>query len=212
MAEEPTARRFFFFLFIVTAVLLAAVIYPIASALFVAAVFAGVLWPLHKRLARVLHGARGIAAGILVLGVVLVVVAPLAALSTVAVKEVTNGLRYVTETMRSEGVTGLVGKLPPSVQKIATKALERLPSEPGDNLESTVERQVSVQGGRAAAVVTRLVAATGSLVFQVVLMLIALYFLLVEGGISSNGWIASRRCDGARAASSSPSSRRSPMP
>jgi predicted PurR-regulated permease PerM len=182
VAEDKTARRFFFFLFFVAAVLLAAVIYPIASALFMAAVFAGVLWPLHKRLTRIVRGARSVAAGILVLAVVLVIVGPVVALSTVAVREATNGLKYISQTVRSEGVTGLVAKLPPSMQKLATKALERLPSEPGDDLESTVERQVNVQGTRAAAAVTTLVAATGSLVFQITMMLIALYFLLVEGG------------------------------
>ena len=181
MADDRTARRFFFLLFTIATVLLAAVIYPIASALFMAAVFAGVLWPLHERLSRLLRGARGVAAGILVVAVVLVIVGPVVALSTVAVREATSGLKFVSNTVRSEGVTGLVAKLPPSMQKLTTAALERLPSEPGDDLDSTVGRQVTVQGGRAAAAVTTLVAATGSLVFQITMMLIALYFFLLEG-------------------------------
>ena len=182
MADDQTPRRFFFTLFLIATVLLAAVIYPLASALFMAAVFAGALWPVHKRLTRALHGARGPAAGILVLAVVLVIVGPVVALSTVAVREATSGLKYVSNTVRSEGVTGLIAKFPPSVQKLANAALAQLPSEPGDDLDSTVGRQVTVQGGRAAAAVTTLVAATGSLVFQITMMLIALYFLLVEGG------------------------------
>jgi predicted PurR-regulated permease PerM len=182
MSDDRTARRFFFILFLIATALLAAVIYPIASALFMAAVFAGVLWPLHARLTKMLRGARSLAAGLLVAAVVLLVFGPLVALSTVAVREATGGLKYVSDTVRSEGVTGLVRKLPPSMQKLATAALARLPSEPGDNIESTVEKQVNVQGGKAAAAVTTLVAATGSLVFQMTMMLIALFFLLVEGG------------------------------
>jgi predicted PurR-regulated permease PerM len=182
MAADQTARRFFFFLFLIASLLLGAVIYPLASALFMAAVFAGVLWPLHARLARKLRGARGLAAGIMVVAVVLVVVGPLVALSTVAVREATGGVKYVSDTVRSEGVTGLIKRLPPSMQRLATAALERLPSEPGDSIDSKVQGQVTGQGGNVAAAVASLVAATGSLVFQLTMMLIALYFLLVEGG------------------------------
>lgn len=182
MPESSTARRFFFFLLFVAASLVAAVIYPLASALFMAAVFAGVMWPLRVRLTASLRGRRGLASGMLVLAVVLVIVAPLVALSAVAVKEGTDGLRFVSDTVRSEGVAGLIEKLPPSMRRLATGALERLPSEPGDDIESTVEKQVNKQGGQAAVAVGAVVAATGSLVFQMVMMLIALYFLLLEGG------------------------------
>lgn len=182
MAESLIARRFFFILFFIATALLALVIYPLASALFMAAVLAGVLWPLHQRIAASFGGRRGLAAGFVVLAVVIVIVGPLVALSTVAVKQASDGVKYVSETVRSEGVTGLIGRLPPPMRKMATAALERLPKEAGDDIDSTVEKQVSGQGGRAAAVVGTLVVATGSLVFQTAMMLIALYFLLVEGG------------------------------
>ena len=74
MAEDQAARRFFFILLATATVLLAAVISPIASPLFMAAVFAGVLWPLQTRLARMLRGAKGLSAGILVVAVARVVV------------------------------------------------------------------------------------------------------------------------------------------
>ena len=125
---------------------------------------------------------EGLAAGLLVSASILVILVPLAALSRVAAREATGGVKYILETVQSEGVTGLVGRLPPSLQKVVTAALDRLPREPGENIESTVGRQVNVQGVWAAATATTFVAATGSLVFQLAMMLIALYFLLVEGG------------------------------
>ena len=60
MSESRTARRFFFGLLLVAALLVAAVIYPLASALFMAAVFAGVMWPLHGWLARTPRAANGL--------------------------------------------------------------------------------------------------------------------------------------------------------
>lgn len=182
VTAERTARRFFFILLAATTVLMALVIRPLGSALFMAAVMAGVLWPLHARLTRRLRGHRGVAAGVFVVGVVLVIVGPLVALSTVVVKEATDGLKFVSTTVRSEGVSGLVERLPPMLQKAARAGLARLPSEPGGDIDKTVEKQVSSQGGKAALAVGAAVKATGGLIFQLAMMLIAFYFLLVEGG------------------------------
>lgn len=181
MPEGQIARRFFFVLLVAAALLLALVIRPLASPLFMAAVMAGVLWPLHARFTAKLYGRRGLSAGVLVLAVVLVVVGPLVALSTVAVTEATQGLRFVSETVRSEGVAGLIEKLPPSTRSLARGALERLPGAPEEDIDAAIEKQVSAQGGQAAAVAGAVVAATGSLIFQTIMGLVALYFLLVEG-------------------------------
>jgi predicted PurR-regulated permease PerM len=178
---EQTARRFFFILLLAATVLLAAVVRPLGSALFMAAVLSGVLWPLHEKLTKRLWRQRGIGAGVLVAGVVILVLVPLVALSTVVVKEASDSLKFISKTVKSDGVVGLVDKLPPSLQKLATRALAHLPNEDGDSIGDTVEKQVNARGGKAAAVVGAAVAATGAFVFQAAMMLIALYFLLVEG-------------------------------
>jgi predicted PurR-regulated permease PerM len=185
---EQTARRFFFILLLAATVLLGAVVRPMASALFMAAVFAGVLWPVHRWLTKKLWRQRGIGAGVVVVGVVILILGPLVALSTVVVQEASDGLSFISRTVKSEGVSGLVSKLPPSLQTFANKALQRLPSEPGASLGETVEKQVNARSGKAAAAVGAAVAATGAFVFQAVMMLIALYFLLVEGG-DLVGWL-----------------------
>lgn len=181
MAESQTARRFFFVLLVAATVLLALVIRPLASTLFMAAVVAGVLWPLHIRFTATLRGRRDLSAGALILAVVVVMLVPLAALSTVAVAEATQGLKFVSDTVRSDGVTGLIERLPPSMRRLARGALERLPGAPGEDIDAAIEKQVSQRGGQAAAIAGAVVAATGSLIFQVAMGLIALYFLLVEG-------------------------------
>ena len=181
MTRDQTARRCFFVLMFSATVLLAAVIRPLAGALFMAAVLAGVLWPVHQRFTAALRGRRVLAAGVFVFGVVVLVLGPLVALSTVVVTEGSEGLRFISTTVRSEGVAGLVNKLPPPLRTLASKALEHMPTDPGSDIDETVGKQVSAQGGKAAAAVGAAVRATGSLVFQAAMMLIALFFLLVEG-------------------------------
>lgn len=178
---DRVARRAFTVLMVGAMVLLALIIEPIASALALAAALAGVLWSLRQKLMRKLKCRRNTAAGILVFGVLLAVVAPIATLSAFAVREVSAGLTYVSETVRSEGVMGLIEKLPPSLRDPAHAAIARLPNEPGGNVDQAVERQVNAQSGRAAQAVGALVAATGSFVFQAAMMLIALFFLLAHG-------------------------------
>jgi len=78
--------------------------------------------------------------------------------------------------VRSEGVAGLVEKLPGPFDVYARSALERL----GD-LGQLVQKHATEQGPRAASAVASALAATGSLVFDLAMMLIALYFLLVNG-------------------------------
>jgi len=188
MTAEEAARRFFFLLFFASVVLLALVVRPLASALFMAAVLAGVLWPAHRRVSKRLGGRRGLAAAIFTLGVVLMLIGPLVALSAFVVKEGTEGLKFISKTVRSEGVSGLVERLPAPLQRIANEGLERVPHESGAELNAAVEKQMSAQGGKAAAAVGAAVAATGSLVFQAAMMLIAFYFLLVQGA-ELVGWL-----------------------
>jgi predicted PurR-regulated permease PerM len=162
-------------------VLLGWIVAPLAAPLSLGAALAGVLWPLQQRLIRRLHCRRGIASGLLTFGVVLAIIGPIVALSAFAVTEATEGIEYVTETVRSEGVRGLIDKLPQPLRDIASELVERLPKAPGANIDETVEQQVSAQGGKAAQAVGAVVAAAGSFVFAAAMMLIALFFLLVHG-------------------------------
>ncbi len=182
MKSPVAAKRFFLGLLAASAVLLGFVLYPLAQSLFMGAVLAGVLWKVNHRLAARLRGRRGLAAGVLVAAVVLLVVGPIVGLSAFVYGEASAGIKFVNETIKSEGVQGLLGKLPEPVQKLASKVIEQLPKDAEGRLdEESVGKTVTAQGSKAAVVVGTAVSATGELVIQVVMMLIALYFLLLQG-------------------------------
>ncbi len=183
--DVRAGRRFLFVLLVGSMILVAAVALPLAVALFVAAVLAVVLAPLQERLSVTLRGRRNAAALILVSAVLLLVVGPLVGMSAVAFNEGIDGLRFVRDTVRSDGMSGLVSMLPWPLHEAASKALEYL-----GGLDGLVERHITGQEGRAATFAGTALVATGSLVFDVVMMLIALFFLLV-GGNALMEWIDS---------------------
>jgi predicted PurR-regulated permease PerM len=180
MESDLRARRFFLLLVVGASALLAAVLYPLASPLFLAATLAGVLDPLQRRLATALRNRRSVAAILLVLGMFVVLVGPFAALSTFVIKEGAAGVKFVQDTIASEGVSGLIERLPAPVQKVATEAFERLSQEAGEGGE-VIQKQIQERGAKAAAAVGAVVSATSSFLFQMAMMLIALFFLLVQG-------------------------------
>lgn len=180
MSTERGAQRVFIALILLSLVLLALVVSPFAEALFFAAVLAGALYPLHCKLTAKLRGRNHWAAGVLCFGVVLALLMPVGGIAAFAVKETVHGARFVTETIRSEGVSGLVDHLPEPLARGIDALLERMPAEENE-LDELLQKQASAQSGKAARAVTGALAATGSALLQSCLMLIALYFLLVDG-------------------------------
>lgn len=156
--------------------LVAWVAWPIAVPLFLAAVIAVLLSPLQLALSRRLRGRRALAAGIWVLAVLLVLVVPLAALSTTIVTEVIQGAKFVLEVLRSEGVSGLVARLPEALQHLAQRGLDYI-----GGLDALAESDLTAQGSKAAAALGAALTTTGSALFDLAMMLIALFFLLVQG-------------------------------
>lgn len=175
-AAELTARRFLVALLVASIALVGLVGWPIAGALFLAGVLAVALAPLQRRLAARLGGRRKLAAGILVVVLLLLIIGPLVAMSAYMVKEVTEGVRFILQTVRGEGVTGLIERLPSPIARLAGELQARF----GD-LNQLFEDQAGAQSGRAASAVGAALVATGSLAFQGAMMLIALFFLLVDG-------------------------------
>ncbi|WP_228530814.1 MULTISPECIES: AI-2E family transporter [Myxococcaceae] len=185
--NPQTAQRALAVLLIIALVLLALIIQPFASAFFLAAVLAGALRPVQTWLTRKLRGRKNVSAALMCIGIILVLVGPIAGIATFVVSEISTGVKYVSQTVRSEGVTGLVDRLPPSAQKLARKALDRIPVEEGQ-LDEEIQKRAQSQSGRAAAAVTSAVAATGSFAVQATMMLIAFFFFLVDGR-ALVGWL-----------------------
>jgi len=177
MAADPPTSRFFLALMLVAIALLAMVTYPVASELFLAAVLAGVLWPLQQRLTRHLRGRPGVAAGVVVSLVVLVLVGPLAALAAFMIRDSDDALAWVAKTASSDYVQTLLARLPETLRDFLVDAIARLPATVGDAL-----LRIGADRGTAAA------AAGASAALSTTLMLIGLYFLLVRGD-QLVGWL-----------------------
>lgn len=180
MASEKGAQRVFLGLLALSIGLLAVVISPFAKAFFLAAVLAGALHGLQERLTRRLRGRGALAAAALCVGVVLILVLPLAGLTTFIVRGVIAGVNDVVETLRREGVGGLLSRVPDPLQGLAQRGIGWLEIE-GEGLWAALQAQLSARGAAAAQAATGAMAAAGSLLFQLVMMLIALFFFLLDG-------------------------------
>src|SRR5262245_51489549 len=108
----PSATRV---LRVVSAVALIAVILPLWRPLLLAAVLAGTLSPLHERLVAGLGGRRSLSAVMIVMGVVLILLAPLTFIAVVVVKELLSAIAFVTHTLKEQGFAGLLSRLPEGV-------------------------------------------------------------------------------------------------
>jgi predicted PurR-regulated permease PerM len=181
MSQEQTRRRFFTGLLLVSTLLLAILIRPLASAFLIAAVLAGVLWPVQRKLTRLLRGRKQVSAGVLVFATVLALVGPVAGLSAVVIDEASAGASFVVDTMRSQGAEGLLNELPTPVQHTVRDAVETIKKHAGGDVQKTVQAKVNEQASKVAAAVGGALAATWAFVFDSAMMLIALFFLLIQG-------------------------------
>jgi predicted PurR-regulated permease PerM len=184
MAEQPIPR-FFQWLMIAATVLLALVIMPIVKELFLAAVFAGVLWPAQQWLSKKLRNKRGIAAGLITFAVVVLLLGPIATMVTFIIRDGADGVTFVANALQSDDVKSLVAYLPETAQHTINDAIDRMPR----NVTEVVST-VNAQTDKAATTVGKALVATGSFAFHTVLMLIALFFLLVRGD-ELVGWLDS---------------------
>ena len=175
MAEQPVPR-FFVALMILATILLALVIWPMITELIMAAVLAGVLWPLQQRLSRRLRGRRSVAAGTLTAAVVIALLGPVALITTFVIRDGAEGVAFVSDALHSYDVARLVGHLPARARDAVQEAIDRLP-----RTVTEAAGKVDATTGEAASTVGKALAATGAFAFHTVMMLIALFFFLVRG-------------------------------
>lgn len=187
MSETPTHARALLVALLVAALALTAVVLePLWIALFLAAVAAATLRPLMEPLARRLRGRRGLAATIVTLGVLVALVLPLATLGTVLVRDVLEGAAVIRKIIASEGPAALLERLPGPLHAAVQRLIDAFPDP-----QQTLQRFAGERSAGAAAAVGGVLAATGDVLFQIVMMLIALFFLLVDGGALVS-WIDAR--------------------
>ena len=180
MRNPQTARRVFVGLVLFSLLLLALLFRPFLTPFLIAAVLAGALSPAQRRLSARLRGRRPLAAALLIATVLFALLVPLGGTTAFVVAQATEGVRWVSRTLRSEGMGGLVERLPAPVRKLSERLLERFSVEEAE-LSAALQEQLGSQGGSAARAAADVVSATGSILFDATMMLIALYFLLVDG-------------------------------
>ncbi|QRN95052.1 AI-2E family transporter [Archangium violaceum] len=181
MATEQGSRRVFIGLIFLAIALVLLVASPFFEAFFLAAVLAGAFQGLQHWLTRKFRGKSGLSAGVICVGTVLALLAPLAALTAFIVSEVIEGVNFISNIVQQRGLEGLLAYVPGPLRDHAGQLLERFQTRSA-GLWQTLQEQLSTRGATAAQTVGGVVATTGSAVLQTAMMLIALYFLLVDGG------------------------------
>jgi predicted PurR-regulated permease PerM len=176
-ASHPHARPVLVALVLAAIALTALILEPFWIALFLAAVAAAALRPVMEPLARRLGGRRSLAAALLTVGVIVALVLPLATLGTVLVKDVLDGAAAIRRIIESEGPAALLDRLPGPLHAAVVRLLEAFPDP-----QQQLQRLAGERGAGAAVAVGGVLAATGGALFQTAMMLIALFFLLVDGG------------------------------
>ncbi len=169
------SRTFLLVLLAIASAVIVFVVLPFASALFMAAVLASIFHPWRVWLTTRLGGRRQLAAGLLTVGLVVAVVIPVVAFGVIVVQETRNTIVAVRATLDTEGVEGLIGRLPPPVDRWAGTAWRQMPDR-----EETAALVFEAEK-RAAAALPRLVSGTSGAIGQLALMVIALFFLLLDG-------------------------------
>jgi predicted PurR-regulated permease PerM len=170
------SRAFLIILLVLALGLLVLIISPFSTGLFLAAVVAGALMRPNKWLRARLWNQKQLAAGILVLGVLLALVLPLGAMTAALVRQTLEGINFIRTTVEGQGAHKLVSRLPVSFQLSAEKLLRGLPTD-----ESQLVAYFGGQGGRAADALGGILSATSRAVLQLTFMLVGLFFLLTDG-------------------------------
>jgi predicted PurR-regulated permease PerM len=171
-----SARIMMVALLVLSLVLLWLIIRPFAASLFMAAVLAVTFQPLYRRLTRRLGGHRTFAASVITVCLVLAVVLPIGALGVIAVREAAESLDYIHQTLAEEGVEGVIRQIPDPMRGWAERLWSQLPSrERNADFVFDLER-------RAAGLIPRVLNSAGQIIGQGALMVVALFFLLLDGG------------------------------
>jgi predicted PurR-regulated permease PerM len=149
-------------------------------------VFAAALQGWAGALPALLRGRRRLAALLLTAGVLLAVLLPLGGLGAAGTREVLGGIQWVRGALASEGIEGLLRRLPDPVEMLARRLVAAVPDP-----QSLLRSVAAAGGGETAQALGGFLVATGSVLFRAALFLIALFFFLTDGG-RLVGWIDER--------------------
>lgn len=172
--RPPGHSRAFALVTVVAGLLLLALsLYPLWQALLLAALLAGALSHWHESLARRLWNQRWLSALLMTLGVLLLVLLPVAALIVFTLAQAEQAVASLRHFITEGGLDNLLTRLPPRVAAWTRGHLQDLP----DQLRAWPARSANT----LASTLLSGVSALSHLIAQLGLMLIALFFLLTDG-------------------------------
>jgi predicted PurR-regulated permease PerM len=176
MTRDDLQRHFLLALVIAAVALTAVLIFPFWTALLVAAVLAASSKAPMTWLTARLRGRRQPAAGLLVAALLVGLALPVAFLVTVIAGQAVEGLRWLREALASDGVTGVIEKLPSWLEPLARHLVASVP-----DLQAEVQRLAGAGGGQAVTALGGLLAATGGALLRIGVTLAAYFFFLTDG-------------------------------
>ena len=188
MTMDPTdrsARVTLIALLVVALALMAMLLAPFATALYLAAVLAGVLHPAIAPMTRRMHVRTGFAAALLTLAVLVALVLPLGWLGTVFVQQGFRTAAGARDLFAGRTIEESIARLPAALQGAATWARPHI-----EDALPQIRNALATGLQALAQRVPGWLARTGGFVGEAALMLIALYALLVDGPRLVN-WLGS---------------------
>lgn len=179
-SQAGSPRRALFIVLLASLLAVVLVLRPLAVSLFLAGVLGAALWPLQQRMSRLLRGRQNWAAGIILVLLMVLILAPLVALAVFLVRQSIEAVQFISSTLAESGVEGLLQSLPEGIANPLRRLLDRLEADSPLKVGARLQEQLSRATGSAAAAVAAAVSATGSVLFQWAMMLIALFFFLTN--------------------------------
>lgn len=171
--KEPSsaARSFTFWSLMAALALMATLLLPLWQPLLLAAVLAAGLHDINERLVNKLRGNRWFAAGVVTVGINLLILAPIAALVAIAVSQADEARDAINGFLSNGGYKDWIAMLPDPLAARAFELFAKLPEE---------FRKLTASGSLARSAFGG-ISVLGSYLTQYVLMTIALFFFFADG-------------------------------
>jgi predicted PurR-regulated permease PerM len=176
MTRDDLQRHFLLALVIAAVALTAVLIFPFWASLLVASVLAAASRGSMLWLTGRVRGRRELAAGLLVILLLVALALPIAFLITVIAGQAVEGFQWLREALSSEGVTGLIVRLPSWLEPLARHLIASVP-----DLQAEVQKLAGAGGGQAVTALGGLLAATGGALLRLGVTLVAYFFFLTDG-------------------------------
>jgi predicted PurR-regulated permease PerM len=154
-------------------ILLLAVFWPIWKPLLIGTVFAATLTRWHGRLTRTLWNRSYLTAGLMTIGVVLMILGPLAWLAIEAIRQAVDAATWARSALERGGLHGMVRALPDSIENMVRPLIPQAAGAlPAGRAEA---------GRWAATQMQSVLIAISDFAFELAMMLITFFFVLTDG-------------------------------